>query len=70
MVRIEGRYLGGLRCEATHGPSGSTLRTDAPLFQDVEQLRWHGPTAAFGTWTQRIGAPRLLERSRKGYAPR
>ena len=30
MVKIEGRYLGDLRCEATHGPSGSTLRTDAP----------------------------------------
>jgi len=29
----------------------ATLRTDAPLFQDVEELRWRGPTAAFGTWT-------------------
>jgi len=43
----------------------ATLRTDAPLFQDVEELRWRGPTAAFGTWTERLGAPRLLERSRK-----
>lgn len=30
MVRIEVRYEGGLRCEATHGPSGSRLLTDAP----------------------------------------
>jgi putative redox protein len=30
MVTIEGRYLGSLRCEATHGPSKSTLLTDAP----------------------------------------
>lgn len=30
MVKIEGRYAGQLGCEATHGPSGSVLRTDAP----------------------------------------
>lgn len=30
-VRIEARYLGDLRCEARHGPSGSVLLTDAPL---------------------------------------
>jgi len=30
MVSIEGRYLGDLRCEATHGPSSSKLLTDAP----------------------------------------
>lgn len=24
-------YLGDLRCEAVHGPSGSVLRTDAPV---------------------------------------
>jgi putative redox protein len=30
MVTIEGRYVGDLRCEATHGPSGSRLSTDAP----------------------------------------
>jgi len=45
----------------------ATLRTDAPLFKDVDELRWRGPTSAFGTWTQRIGAPRLLERSRKAH---
>jgi 5'-3' exonuclease len=48
----------------------ATLRTDAPLFQGVEELRWRGPTEAFGTWTQKIGAPRLLERSRKASMPR
>lgn len=30
MVLVEGRYLGDLRCESSHGPSGATLRTDAP----------------------------------------
>jgi putative redox protein len=31
MVRIEVVYQGGLRCQATHGPSGQNLLTDAPL---------------------------------------
>lgn len=31
MVEINIRYLGGLRCEATHGPSGNRLITDAPV---------------------------------------
>ncbi len=30
MVVVEGRYLGDLRCEATHGPSGAGVVTDAP----------------------------------------
>ncbi len=29
-VEITVRYLGELRCEAVHGPSGTTLVTDAP----------------------------------------
>ena len=41
----------------------ATLRTDAPLFRDVDALRWRGPTSAFASWTKRIKAPRLLERS-------
>ena len=31
MVRIDAVYLGELRCEATHGPSGTRLLTDAPV---------------------------------------
>lgn len=31
MVEINIRYLGQLRCEATHGPSGAKLITDAPV---------------------------------------
>src|SRR3954451_14104674 len=41
----------------------ATLRTDAPLFDDVDALRWRGPTARFAAWTERAQAPKLLERA-------
>jgi 5'-3' exonuclease len=44
----------------------ATLRTDAPLFRDVEELRWRGPAVGFPAWVDRLGDPRLLERCRKG----
>jgi len=31
MVTITSTYDGGLRCSSTHGPSGQTLVTDAPV---------------------------------------
>jgi 5'-3' exonuclease len=43
----------------------ATLRTDAPLFESVEELRWRGPTEAFAAWTERMQDARLLERSVK-----
>jgi 5'-3' exonuclease len=43
----------------------ATLRTDAPLFRGVDELRWRGPTGDFASWTKRIEAPRLLERALK-----
>ncbi len=43
----------------------ATLRTDAPLFKTVETLRWRGPTPAFAGWTEKMEAPRLLERCEK-----
>ena len=43
----------------------ATLRADAPLFDDVDALRWRGPTEAFAAWTRRIEAPRLLARARE-----
>jgi 5'-3' exonuclease len=45
----------------------ATLRTDAPLFRDVDELRWRGATDAFASWAQRIDAPRLVERARKAH---
>ena len=43
----------------------ATLRTDAPLFKTVDRLRWRGATPAFREWTERMEAPRLLERCEK-----
>jgi 5'-3' exonuclease len=40
----------------------ATLRTDAPLFDNSDTLRWRGPTRAFAAWADRMKAPRLLER--------
>ena len=42
----------------------ATLRTDARLFRDVDELRWRGPTTAFAAWAERLGDARLLGRSR------
>jgi 5'-3' exonuclease len=43
----------------------ATLRTDAPLFRNVDELRWRGPSAAFAAYAGRMKAPRLLERALK-----
>ena len=41
----------------------ATLRTDALLFSDVNELQWRGPTSAFAAFTTKIGEPALLERA-------
>jgi 5'-3' exonuclease len=46
----------------------ATLRTDAPLFSAVEDLRWHGPTPAFERFAEMIGAPELISRAEKAHA--
>ena len=43
----------------------ATLRTDAPLFDTAETLRWRGATPAFAAWARRMNAPQLLERCEK-----
>ncbi len=43
----------------------ATLRADAPLFEDVDSLRWKGPTAEFGSIVEGLGSPRLGERVKK-----
>jgi 5'-3' exonuclease len=43
----------------------ATVETDAPVSDDVDELRWTGPPdpAAFAALCRRLGAPRLAERS-------
>jgi 5'-3' exonuclease len=41
----------------------ATLRTDAPLFRNVDELRWRGPTGRFAAWAERMNRPRLVERA-------
>jgi 5'-3' exonuclease len=57
--------LGGQRDAALLFKDLATLRTDAPLFRNVDELRWRGPTAAFAAYAGRMKAPRLLERALK-----
>ncbi len=41
----------------------ATLRTDASLFSDVEELRWNGPRPDFADTAAQLGQPRLLARA-------
>jgi 5'-3' exonuclease len=43
----------------------ATLRTDAPLFADVEELEWRGAPDAFAACAAQLGDERLLARARK-----
>jgi len=61
--RFPKTLLGEQREEALLFKRLATLRTDAPLFHDVEELRWQGPTPTFAKFTKKIGEPRLLERA-------
>jgi 5'-3' exonuclease len=40
----------------------ATLRVDAPLFDDVEQLRWRGATPRFSSVAEMVGDSRLAKR--------
>jgi 5'-3' exonuclease len=43
----------------------ATLKADLPLFTNVDQLRWAGPTAKFSAWATTAGAGKLLDRAQK-----
>jgi 5'-3' exonuclease len=41
----------------------ATLRTDAPLFEDVDELQWRGPEPTFQDYATRLGAEQLVARA-------
>ena len=41
----------------------ATLRTDAKLFENVDELRWHGPTADFAEVCERLGISEVCARA-------
>ena|SRR5438874_600450 len=57
--------LGDRRDLALRFKQLATLRTDAPLFRNVDELEWRGPTGAFAAYVHRLGDARLLERGLK-----
>jgi 5'-3' exonuclease len=54
--------LGERRAQALLFKNLATLRTDAALFGDVDELRWRGPAEAFKEWVERLSDQRLLAR--------
>ena len=62
--------LGANRDRALLFKNLATLRTDAPLFADVNELEWKGPTAAFAEWPGRMADTRIQARSANALAKR
>jgi 5'-3' exonuclease len=48
----------------------ATLRTDAPLFANVDELEWRGPRPEFEAMAVRMGAERVLARAKELAASR
>jgi len=42
----------------------ATLKTDAPLFSNVNELKWVGPTTKFADWSEGLGS-KVIARSMK-----
>lgn len=57
------RVLGKQREQALLFKRLATLRTDAALFTNVDQLQWAGPTSSFAKLAKKFDDPRLSERA-------
>ncbi len=60
--------LGDQRERALLFKNLATLRTDAPLFADVDEIAWRGPTPAFAGWAERMADTRIQARVDKARA--
>lgn len=63
-VKRSNRELSNLEC-ALLFKNLATLRTDAPLFRKVDELRWIRPTTSFASVIERMGDTRLVARVQK-----
>jgi len=63
-VKRSNRELSNLEC-ALLFKNLATLRTDAPLFRKVDELRWIRPTTSFASVIERRGDTRLVARVQK-----
>jgi 5'-3' exonuclease len=59
-----GNVLGANRDMALLFKKLATLRTDAALLGQVDELHWRGATSSFAAWSDKLGDQRLLERAR------
>ena len=57
--------LGERRAVALLFKKLATLRSDAPVFTDIDSLRWCGPTERFSNCAERLGDSRVLTRAAK-----
>ncbi|MGC3944350.1 MAG: 5'-3' exonuclease H3TH domain-containing protein [Chryseolinea sp.] len=57
------KVLGKQRNNALLFKKLATLRIDAPLFADVDELRWKGPSSDFTRYVEKIGDSKLLARA-------
>ena len=55
--------LGESRQQALLFKDLATLRSDAPLFEKVDELRWRGPKDSFPAIAEKIGDARLAVRA-------
>ena len=62
------KVLGKRREQALQFKRLATLRTDAQLFSNVDQLKWRGPTSALAALTLKMSEPRLLARANEAAA--
>ncbi|HSP34928.1 MAG TPA: 5'-3' exonuclease H3TH domain-containing protein [Thermoanaerobaculia bacterium] len=62
--------LGAHREDALLFKRLATLIDDAELIASVDELAWHGPTAAFAAMTQQIGDTRIESRAARALLPR
>jgi 5'-3' exonuclease len=63
--RFPPEVLGDYRTLALLFKRLATLRSDAKLYESVDELEWRGPTAEFSVLCERLGAPNLAARAKR-----